>query len=89
MGLGELCRGRFDAAAEEFKRAIDGGFRTYLPYAFLAAAEALRGDGANARIALAEAQRLNPQLTIKWHTAHSPSTPIQLEGLRKAGLPEE
>jgi len=89
LGLGELCRGRVDAAAEEFRRAIDGGFRSYLPYVNLAAAAALLGNDAEATTALAEARRLSPQLTIKWFVAHSPSMPIELEGFRKAGMPEE
>ena len=38
---------------------------------------------------LAEARRLNPNLTVKWKIAHSPNLPKQFEGLRKAGLPEE
>jgi hypothetical protein len=39
--------------------------------------------------ALAEARRLNPQLTIKLQQTHSMNVPPLLEGLRKAGLPEE
>jgi len=89
MGYGELCRRRFDAAAEEFRRSIDEGFRTYNPYVGLAAAAALLGNDAEAKTALTEARRLNPQLTIKWFIAHFPTMPILLEGLRKAGLPEE
>jgi len=88
-GLGELCRERLDAAAQEFRQGIDGGFRTYLTYAFLAASAALLGNDAEAKTALAEARRLNPQFTIKWYMARNPSMPIQLEGWRKAGLPEE
>jgi hypothetical protein len=38
--------------------------------------------------ALAEARRLNPELTIKWSQTHSNIPPL-VEGLRKAGLPEE
>ena len=89
MGFGELCRGRIDAAIKEIKRAIDEGYRPYLPYAFLAAASALSGNGADAKTALAEARRLNPQLTIKWFEANTVNTPMILEGLRKAGLPDE
>jgi hypothetical protein len=42
-----------------------------------------------AKAALAEARRLAPQLTIKWLIALYPMTPAVLDGLRKAGLPEE
>ena len=56
-----------------------------------AIAEALKGDDAEAKLALAEARRLNPKLTIKWFAEHSPGLPppIFVEGWRKAGLPEE
>jgi adenylate cyclase len=84
----EICRGRFDAAVEGFRRAIEGGLRTDLSYALLAAAEALSGNDAEAKSALAEARRISPQLTIKWFVPRG-STPKILEGLRKAGLPEE
>jgi hypothetical protein len=42
-----------------------------------------------AKTSLAEARRLNPNLTVKWLIAHAPNLPSYLEGLRKAGLPEE
>ena len=66
LGVAEFCRGRLDAAIEQFKRAIDSGFATYVPYALLAGAEAAKGNDAEAKLALAEARRLIPQLTIKW-----------------------
>jgi len=49
------------------------------------------GDGKmeEAKSALEEARRLNPQLTLKWLQTHSLSIPPLLEGLRKAGAPEE
>ena len=53
-----------------------------------AAAYALAGKMEQARTALAEALRLSPKLTIKWVARTNP-VPIVLEGLRKAGLPEE
>jgi predicted Zn-dependent protease len=89
LGTAELCRGRFDAAVEEIRRAIDGGYRTIFSYAFLAAAAALQGNDAEAKTALAEARRLNPQITTKWLTAHTLTAPLIIDGLRKAGLPEE
>ena len=55
----------------------------------LAAAYALEGKMDEAKSALAEARRLNPNLTVKWFIAHSPNVPKAIEGLRKAGLPEE
>jgi hypothetical protein len=39
---------------------------------------------------VAEARRLNPKLTVKWLKSTAPGIPaFVVEGLRKAGLPEE
>jgi hypothetical protein len=74
----------------ELKRAVHVGYRNFLPYAYLAGAEAATGNDAEAKLALAEARRLNPQFTIKWFLeAGPPVPPIIVDGLRKAGLPEE
>ena len=90
LGLAEFCRGRLDAAVEQFKRAVSSGFPTYFTYAILAGAEAAKGNDAEAQSALAEARRLNPQFTIKWFLNDGPPVPPMIvEGLRKAGLPEE
>ena len=91
LGISEACLGRFDAAIAEYKRGIDAGFRTYFRYAFLAAAEAAKGNDAEAKLALAEARRLNPQLTIKWFAEHVGGLlPTNIvDNWRKAGLPEE
>ena len=88
VGMAEFCRGRLDAAVEELKRAVDGGFRTDFSYAFLAAAEAQLGNEAEAKSAMAETRRLNPQMNLKTSRAHLFAMPQVLEGLRKAGLPE-
>ena len=89
LGSPELEQGHYDAAIDEFHKALDGGWRVYIPYANLAAAYALEGKGDEAKAALAEARRLNPSLTVKWAIAHSPNLPKAFEGMRKAGLPEE
>jgi adenylate cyclase len=91
LGMGDFCRRRFDPAAEEFRRAIDGGLQVFFSYMSLAAAEAILGNDADAKTALAEARRLNPQLTLKWlaEQKRAPYSPEMREGLRKAGLPEE
>jgi hypothetical protein len=65
------------------------GYPIYVTYAFLAGAEAAKGNDAEAKSALAEARRLNPQLTIKFFAEKMPALPIVIDGLRKAGLPEE
>jgi hypothetical protein len=56
----------------------------------LAGVEAAKGNDAAAKLALAEARRLNPQFTIKTF-AEQPGLPpaIIVDGWRKAGLPEE
>ena len=92
LGVSEICLGRVDAGIAEFRRAIDEGYRTFVVYAFLAGAEALWGDGAEAKLSLAEARRLNPQFTIKWFVKNLNFPlpwPTIVDGWRKAGLPEE
>jgi adenylate cyclase len=88
LGDAELGLGHVDAAVDEYHKAIDAGWRAYQPYRGLAAAYALEGKMEEATSALAEARRLNPQLTLKWEQTHSVNVPPLLEGLRKAGLPE-
>ena len=89
LGDPELGLGHFDAAIDEYYRAIDAGLHNNIPYQDLAAAYALEGKMDEAKTALAEALRLNPKLTIKWMRVHAPNLPPLFEGLRKAGLPEE
>ena len=89
LGDAELGLGHVDAAVDEYHKAINAGWRAYQPYRGLAAAYALGGKMEEATSALAEARRLNPQLTLKWEQTHSVNIPPLLEGLRKAGLPEE
>jgi adenylate cyclase len=84
----EMGLGHFDAAIDLIRQSIDAGFRNAYAYKELAAAYALAGKTEDAKIALAEALRLSPNLTIKWVARTNPQ-PIVLEGLRKAGLPEE
>ena len=75
LGDAEIGLGHFDAAIDEYQKAIDAGYRAYLPYTDLAAAYALDGKMEEATSALAEARRLNPELTsngrkpIRDHTA--------------------
>jgi len=85
----ELGLGRYDAAIEASKKAIDGGYRVFLAYLNLATAHALRGDDSDAKAALDEARRLNPRISIKWLTEHRPVLEPAFDALRKVGLPEE
>ena len=89
LGNAELGLGHFDAAIHAYRQAIDAGYRTYIVYTNLAAAYALVGKMEEAKSALAEARRLNPNLTVKWRMAHGPNIPLLFEGLRRVGLPEE
>jgi adenylate cyclase len=85
----ELGLGHFDAAIEEANKAIDAGYRVFLSYTMLTVAYALDGNLEEAKVALAEARRLNPKLTVKSMHERYPDFPWLSEGLRKAGLPEE
>jgi adenylate cyclase len=85
----DLNLGHFDAAIDEDRKALVSGFPWHFAYEGLAAACALAGRMDEAKAALAEARRLAPKLTIKWLNALYPLTPAVLDGLRKAGLPEE
>jgi hypothetical protein len=86
---GLLGRCEQSIAHKQFKRAVYSN-PTYIAYAFLAGAEAAKGNDAEAKRALTEARRLFPQLTIKWLLTETTPTPsIVIDGLRNAGLPEE
>ena len=84
----EIGLGHFDAAIDLIHRAIDAGYRTSYTYSRLAAAYALAGKTDDAKTALAEALRFSPKLTVK-SVARTNPFPLVLEGLRKAGLPED
>jgi adenylate cyclase len=82
----ELGLGHFDAAIEDCHKSIDLGSlpATYLSFA---AASALAGKMDEMKIALAEARRLFPKLTVKWLTDQvwAPPIPNLFDGLRKSG----
>jgi adenylate cyclase len=90
LGLSELGLRNYDAARDDLQKAVDAGYRASSGYEFLAAASALVGKMEEATANLAEARRLNPKLTVKWLIDRGFSSSSGLvEGLRKAGLPEE
>jgi adenylate cyclase len=89
LGEAEIGLGNFDAAIDEFHKAIDAGYRPFFAYTNLAAAYAHAGKMDEAKAALAQARRLNPAITLKWLKEHTPNLPASFDGLRKAGLPEE
>ena len=84
----EMGLGHFDAAIDLIHQSIDAGYRVSYTYRELAAAYALAGKMEDAKTALAEALRLDPTLTIK-SVARTNTGPVVLDGLRKAGMPEE
>jgi adenylate cyclase len=88
-GDAEISLGHFDAAIDEYRKAIDSGTPQFFAYSNLAAAYAHAGKMDEAKAALAEARRLNPAITVKWMKEHTPNLPAVFGGLRKAGLPEE
>jgi adenylate cyclase len=89
LGDAELGVGQFDAAIDDYHRAIDLGMHDMWPYASLTAASALAAKMDEAKAALAELLRLKPKVTIKFVAHYGPPIPNLFEGLRKAGLPEE
>jgi Flp pilus assembly protein TadD len=89
LGDAEISLGHFNAATDEYRKAIDSGTRTFFAYTNLAAAYAHAGKMEDAQGALVEARKLNPKLTVKWMIEHTSGISAILDGLRKAGLPEE
>jgi len=89
LGASELGLGNLDATIDEAQKAISAGYSASWSYLELAAAYALSGKTEEAKSALAEARRYNPELTVKWVIARWPNMPAMFDGLRKAGLPEE
>ena len=89
LGDAEINLGHFDAAIDEYHKALDMGLGAVFVHTNLAAAYAHAGKIDEAKAELAEARRLNPAITVKWTKEHGPNLLAVFEGLRKAGLPEE
>ena len=87
VGDAEVGLRRLDAAIEEYRKAVDVGYRNRVVN--MAGAYALQGKMEEAKSVLAEALRANPKLTLKMLMDRSLVPPALAEGLRKAGLPEE
>ena len=85
----ELGLGHLEASIEESSKAIDGGYRVSYSYLNLAAARGIKGDVEEAKKALVEARRLNPELSVKWINDRKPILQPAVDSLRKAGLPEQ
>jgi TolB-like protein/DNA-binding winged helix-turn-helix (wHTH) protein/Flp pilus assembly protein TadD len=89
VGDAEINLGHFEAAIDAYRKALASGKRDLFVYTNLAAAYALAEKMDEAEAALAEARRLNPELTVRWMIGHVHGYPPVLDGVRKAGLPEE
>jgi len=87
MGLARPSPGAKAAQSDEYRKAIDGGYRPFYAYANMSAAYAHAGKMAKA--ALAEGRRLNPEITVRWMKEHTPNLPAVFDRLRKAGLSDE
>ncbi len=88
-GLADLGLGHSAEAVDEERRAIDDGFGTYWPHQALAAAYALLGRDNEAKAELAESGRLNPHVTSIKSLPPLSNIPRLIDGLRRAGMPEE
>jgi tetratricopeptide (TPR) repeat protein len=89
MAWAEQGLGHFDAAIEEANKAIDAGFKVFYPYLDLAIAHAIKSEIDEAKTALTEARRLNPELSVKWLMGHAAYRQELIDALRKAGMPEQ
>jgi len=93
MARALLALTRYDAAIQEGLKASDSGYRTAQSYASLAAFYAAADRIPEAKVALAEAMKLNPKLSVAWFRAHNQAfvetPPGFVEALIKAGLPED
>src|SRR5208282_5572462 len=69
----EFGLGHFDAAIDEYRKAIDLGLRRIYLYAGLSAAYAQAGKMDKAKAVLAELRRLKPAITIKWMEERPPN----------------
>ena len=99
LGLCHLLLGHVETAIELFRRSLAGNTRLYYTHMSLAAALGLKGDLVEARVAVAGALRLRPDLnSVARLRASIPYSNPQywgllektvIVGLRQAGVPEE
>jgi Flp pilus assembly protein TadD len=104
QGLGRALMqlGRDAEAVDALSQAMDSNPGYLRGKAWLAAAEALADDVERARLHLAEHMAIEPELTVRRFAEERSSVPLKavssvyereneriLEGLRKAGMPEE
>jgi tetratricopeptide (TPR) repeat protein len=86
VGDAEINLGHFDAAIAAYRKALDLGWQqAFFVHTNLAAAYALSGKMDEAKAELAEARRLNPEITVKWMNEHTPTLPAVFDGLARRG----
>jgi tetratricopeptide (TPR) repeat protein len=90
-GLCHLMARRFEEAVQFERRAVLLRPHFLGAWRSLAAAAALAGDGDVAKAALAEAHRLQPDLSLAWVEEHIPivharDRNMYIDGLKRAGL---
>jgi len=90
-GLCHLIAGRYAEAVDCERRAVQLRPHYGTAWRTLAAANGLLGDASAAALALAEAHRIQPNLSVAWVEKYYPLVDAALraryiEGLKKAGL---
>jgi len=89
LAASDIGLGNPDDAITDSHHAIDAGYRPFVVYSNLAAACAMANRIDDARAAVAEALKLNPEYSVKLMSERYHKPPAVLEALRKAGAPEE
>ena len=87
-GDAEISLGHFYAAIDQYRKAIDSGYRTFFVYCQLVGRLCTCRQDGRTKAALAEARHLNPAITVKWMIEYMPKLPVVSTASEKAGLPE-
>jgi adenylate cyclase len=90
-GLCHFLAGRYSEAIEFERRAVQASSSFGTAWRTLAAAAGVAGDTETAASALAQAKRLQPNLSLDWVEKYHPivradDRAVYIDGLRKAGL---
>jgi TolB-like protein/class 3 adenylate cyclase/predicted Zn-dependent protease len=98
-GAAHFNLGHYGNAVQELRRSIQASPMAAPPYAYLAAALVLEGRDAEAKTAMSDYLKINPNFTVAKYreqielntgsAAYLKMSERLFEGLRKAGMPEE
>jgi len=93
-GLARFMLGRFAESVPDFRAAAERNPSVAWPHRFLLAAYGHLGKADDAKWELSELESLGQKFTLKFvrqasPIVHKPSLELYLDGLRKAGVPEE